>query len=219
MTAVAIDGPAGAGKSTVARAVAQALGFRYLDTGAMYRAIALAAIESGVGPDDAPALAELAASADIVSEPERTLLNGRDVSDRIREGDVTECVSQVAAHPEVRAALLDRQRSLATSDDVVMEGRDIGTVVLPNAEVKIFLTASLEERARRRAEELGVLDGMTAQEMVKTIDERDKADSAREASPLTQAEDAHLVDSTGRSISEVVDEITRLVRNAGGRDG
>ena len=208
MTAIAIDGPAGAGKSTVARAVAARLGYRYVDTGAMYRALALAAIERGVeGPSG---LAELASSIELGSRDGRTLLNGADVTDRIREADVTARVSAVAARPEVRTALVARQRRVAAAEDVVMEGRDIGSAVLPDAPVKVFLTASLEERARRRAAETG--EAMTG--VMAAIEERDRADSRRAASPLTRADDAVHIDTTGRTIDEVVDEIVALARAA-----
>ena len=210
MTAIAIDGPAGAGKSTVARAVAARLGYRYVDTGAMYRALALAAIERGV--DDSPALADLASSIVLGSRDGRTLLDGADVTERIRAADVTAKVSTVAAHPEVRTALVAHQRRVAAAENVVMEGRDIGSAVLPDAPLKVFLSASLEERARRRALEMG-----EASEDVKAaIGERDLADSRRAASPLIRADDAVHIDTTGRTIDEVVDEIVELARVAEG---
>jgi len=210
MTAIAIDGPAGAGKSTVARAVAARLGYRYVDTGAMYRALALAAIERGV--DDSPALADLASSIVLGSRDGRTLLDGADVTERIRAADVTAKVSTVAAHPEVRTALVAHQRRVAAAENVVMEGRDIGSAVLPDAPLKVFLSASLEERARRRALETG-----EASEDVKAaIEERDLADSRRAASPLIRADDAVHIDTTGRTIDEVVDEIVELARVAEG---
>jgi CMP/dCMP kinase len=203
VTVVAIDGPAGAGKSTVARAVADALGFTYLDTGAMYRAVALAATERGV-----PA-ASIAASLKI--EPgERTLLDGRDVTDEIRTPAVSEVASRVAADPEVRRAVVAQQKRRLSEGDWVAEGRDIGTVVAPGAEVKVFLTADPEERARRRAAELGVDAATVLAEQ--TI--RDERDRTREHSPLAPAEGAVVVDTTGMTFAEVVEEIAALVRRA-----
>ena len=190
---VAIDGPAGAGKSTVARAVAHALGFTYLDTGAMYRAAALA-------PDPASATIDLADG--------RVVLDGQDVTERIRTPEVSRRASEVAADPAVRRALVAEQRRIISGGDYVAEGRDIGTVVAPDAEVKVFLTADPEERAQRRAQELGADPSQILQEM--TI--RDERDSSRADSPLTKAVDAHEVDTTGLTIEEVVDRIVRLVR-------
>ena len=207
MTAIAIDGPAGAGKSTVARAVADRLGFTYVDTGAMYRALALAAIERGVG--DPEGLADLARSIDIASAGGRILLDGADVTARIRAADVTAEVSRVAAEPGVRDALVTHQRERAARENVVMEGRDIGSAVLPDAPLKIFLTASLEERAKRRSAETGG----QPDEVMAAIRARDEADSGRSASPLVVAPDAVSIDTTGRSIESVVDEIVRLARD------
>ena len=204
MTVVAIDGPAGAGKSTVARAVAGALGFTYLDTGAMYRAVALAATDRGV-----PA-ASIAASLRI--EPgERTLLDGRDVTDEIRTPAVSEVASRVAADPEVRRAVVAEQKRRLSTGDWVAEGRDIGTVVAPDAEVKVFLTADPAERARRRAVELGVEEATVLAEQ--TI--RDERDRTREHSPLAPAAGAVELDTTGMTLDEVVDRIADLVRDAG----
>ena len=200
---VAIDGPAGAGKSTVARAVADALGFTYLDTGAMYRAVALAATERGV-----PA-GSIAASLRI--EPgERTLLDGRDVTDEIRTPAVSEVASRVAADPEVRRAVVAEQQRRLSAGDWVAEGRDIGTVVAPDAEVKVFLTADPAERARRRAAELGVDAATVLAEQ--TI--RDERDRTREHSPLAPAEGAVVIDTTGMTFAEVVGRIAALVRDA-----
>jgi cytidylate kinase len=212
MTAVAIDGPAGAGKSTVARAVADALGFAYVDTGAMYRAVTLAAIEGGVEVIDGMALADLAASLDVTATGDRLVLNGRDVTDDIRRRDVTAKVPVVSAHPQVRQALLEMQRRAAAAADVVMEGRDIGTKVLPDAAVKVFLTASLDERTTRRAREIGVDDDAGIEQLRRSIETRDAHDSSRSASPLAQAGDAVAIDTTGRSIAEIVDEIVALVK-------
>jgi CMP/dCMP kinase len=205
VTVVAIDGPAGAGKSTVARAVADALGFTYLDTGAMYRAVALAATERGV-----PA-ASIAASLKI--EPsERVLLDGRDVTDEIRTPEVSEVASQVAADPGVRAAIASEQRRLLARGDWVAEGRDIGTVVAPDAELKVFLTADAAERARRRADELGVDVATVLAEQ--TI--RDERDRTRAHSPLVPADGAVVIDTTAMTLHEVVEEIAALARHGAG---
>lgn len=213
MTAVAIDGPAGAGKSTVARAVADALGWDYVDSGAMYRVVALAALDEGIPLDDERAVAALARRSDITNDGLVTTLDSRDVSDRIRAPKVSRAAAKVARHPEVRGALLDQQRLLAERRNVVMEGRDIGTKVLPDAQIKVFLTASLDERAKRRALDLGVGEGEVA-EVKRDIEMRDTADETREAAPLVQAPDAVIIDTTDLSIDEVVAEITALVDKA-----
>lgn len=219
MTAVAIDGPAGAGKSTVARAVATALGFRYLDTGAMYRAVAVAALDSGVDMDDGGALGELVRRTRLELDGEAVRVDGRDVTSRLRTKDVTAAAARVAKHATVREELVGLQRELALSDDVVMEGRDIGTEVLPEAEVKIFLTASLGERATRRAKELGLADDLTTMtEIQRDIERRDRSDMEREHSPLIQAPDASVVDTTGMALEEVVERIAEIVRLSSGAD-
>ena len=200
MTVVAIDGPAGAGKSTVARAVADELRFTYLDTGAMYRAVALAAIER-----DVPA-ASIAATLKIVPG-ERILLDGRDVTAEIRTPEVAEAASQAAADPAVRSAIVAEQRRLLRDGDWVAEGRDIGTVVAPDAEVKVFLTADAQERARRRAAELGVDDAtVLAEQRI-----RDERDRTREHSPLMPADGAVELDTTGMTFPEVVERVVALV--------
>lgn len=213
MSVIAIDGPAGAGKTTLARAVAKAVGWDFIDTGAMYRAITLKAKQKGVAADDADALADIAATAQIEMRGDTVWLDGVDVTARIRERDITAAAPEVAAHPEVRKALVERQREIAGSRDVVMEGRDIGTVVVPDAVLKIFLNASLHERARRRAAELdmdGSIEELEAME--RTIASRDAADSGRVASPLQKAPDAIEIDTTERSVAEIVDEISNLLR-------
>jgi cytidylate kinase len=213
MTAIAIDGPAGAGKSTVARAVAEALGYQYVDTGAMYRAVALAALESNVDPRDGRRLGELARSMRIATTPERVTIDERDVTTRIRDADVTETVSLISSQPEVRDALVALQREAAAASDVVMEGRDIGSVALPGAELKVFLTASLEERARRRVLQLGLPENAdTLGRHERSIAERDSSDSTRASSPLVQSPDAIVIDSTGRTVDEVVEQIVSLAR-------
>ena len=216
MTAVAIDGPAGAGKSTVARAVADALGFGYVDTGALYRAVTLAAIERGVDVLDGAAIALLAADVAIYATGYGVALAGVDVTDAIRRRDVTAKVSVVSAHPQVRAALLELQRRAARDNDVVMEGRDIGTRVLPDASVKVFLTASLDERTSRRGRELDIDDAAALEELRKSIATRDSHDASRTESPLVRAPDAVEIDTTGRTVDDVTSEIVALVRGSRG---
>ncbi len=208
MSVIAIDGPAGAGKSTIARAVADRLGFEYLDTGAMYRALSLAAIESGTDVEDADALTALAEAVDIELRGDVVKLNGRDVSEVIRGPDVTAAVSKVAAVDGVRRAMAGMQRARADAGNLVMEGRDIGSAVVPAADVKIFLTASKEERALRRARQLGLAtDEESLRELSQTIEDRDRADAERKASPFVKANDAVVVDSTGKDVEEIVEEI------------
>jgi len=205
---VAIDGPAGSGKSTVARAVAGRLGVAYLDTGAMYRSVALAALERGVDPTDGEALAKLAGALDI-EVGERVLVDGVDATTAIRGAEVTAVVSAVSAHPPVRAQLVRRQRRWAEDHDGgVVEGRDIGTVVFPNAALKIFLTASEEERARRRQRDDEAPD---VNAVAADIGRRDKIDSTRAASPLRPADDAVVIDTTGHTVDDVVDQILGLL--------
>ncbi len=213
---VAIDGPAGAGKSTVARGLAERLGFRYVDTGAMYRAVALSALENGVDPADPGGGAAVASAIDIRLRNGGIAVDGRDVTGALRTGDVTRASAQVARHPGVRTALVAVQRRVASEHDVVMEGRDIGAVVLPGAEAKVFLTASVEERGRRRARELGVHDDETRSDITRAIAERDHADATRSVSPLKQAPDAHVVDTTGLSLDEVVERICGIARSVAG---
>jgi cytidylate kinase len=200
---VAIDGPAGAGKSTVARASARALGFTYLDSGAMYRAVGLMAQRHG------GAASERAEELDI-RLGDRVLVNGEDVTEAIRTPEVSEAASKVATNPAVREALVKKQRELLSNGDWVAEGRDIGTVVAPDAAVKVFLTASPEERARRRAEELGT----DTQTVLKDQALRDAQDMEREHSPLMAAPGAVELDTSGLSVDEVVDRIVGLVERA-----
>ena len=201
MTVIAIDGPAGAGKSTVARRLAAALGFTYLDSGAMYRSVALAAIERRCQPAEvAPHLT--------IELGERVLLDGRDVTGAIRAPRVSEAASRAAADPEVRKAMVSLQRRLLARGDWVAEGRDIGTVVAPDAELKVFLTAAPEERARRRAAELGAdVETVMAEQAI-----RDQRDRDRAHSPLQPAAGALELDTTGMTLDEVVAEIVRLRR-------
>lgn len=208
---IAIDGPAGAGKSTVARAVAAEIGFTYLDSGAMYRCVALAALESGTRLEDGDALGELAEGLEIGFDGRRVLLGNRDVSDEIRTAEVTAAASRVSVHPRVRAALVERQRQLIAAGRYVAEGRDIGTVVSPDSPLKIFLTASDEERARRRAAETGgdVEAVLAAQRR------RDARDTEREHGALRPAEDAVELDTTGLSLQEVVGRVVALAHERG----
>jgi cytidylate kinase len=216
MIAVAIDGPAGAGKTTVARGVAERLGWRYLDTGAMYRAVALAVVGAGVDPADEAAVTALATDLPIEVEGDRVLIDGRDVTPDLRRPEVTNASSIVSTYPGVRAVMVDHQKRMAGEGGVVVEGRDIGTVVLPDARVKVFLTASLDERAARRTRELDLDRSSDSARMKRAIATRDRSDSERSISPLVQADDAVLIDSSTRSIDEVVDEIVGLVRAAEG---
>ena len=210
---VAIDGPAGAGKSTVARRIADALGFTYIDTGAMYRALAWAVLDSGVNPQNVEAVVTLAESLEIHLEPGRVWADGREITEWIRSPEISNLTSPLAALPEVRARMVTLQQAMARRGGVVMEGRDIGTVVLPEAEVKIFLTASLAERVRRRQEELSAsgVERETAT-LEREIAARDARDSGRDTAPLRPAEDAVCLDSDQLSADDVVTQILALVR-------
>ena len=214
---VAIDGPAGAGKSSIAKAVSKKLGFVYIDTGAMYRAVAVYAIENGIEIKEenftSDVLDEIKIDITYEDGTQKIFLLGKDVSERIREADVSIGASNVAVIPAVRLKLVELQRALAEKTSVIMDGRDIGTYVLPDAEVKIFLTASSDVRARRRLLEMKE-KGMEADfETVKRdIEYRDKNDSERECAPLRQAEDAVLVDTSDMTIDEVIERITEIIR-------
>jgi cytidylate kinase len=201
---VAIDGPAGSGKSTVARRLADRLGFRYLDTGAMYRALTWLALEHGVELEDEDALAELAEGNPIVFEGDVVRIGDRDVTAAIRGARIDRVVSAVARHPRVRAIMRDRQRELAEGGDVVIEGRDIGTVVCPDAEVKVFLVAEAVERARRRQAERPEIGAEALATDLRLRDERD-------AAQMQPAPDAETVDTTALSVEDVLDRIERLV--------
>lgn len=210
MRVIAIDGPAGSGKSTVAKAVASRLGLEYLDTGAMYRSVAFAALRHNVDPDDSEVVARLARQVEIRLEDGKVCVDGHDATIEIRGPEVTRAVSAVAANPDVRAEMVARQREWAKKrDGGVMEGRDIGTVVFPDAELKVYLTASDEERAKRRSKEVTDLhyDAVAAD-----IARRDHADSSRAASPMQQAADAVVLDTTGLTIDEVVDRVLELLK-------
>jgi cytidylate kinase len=208
---IAIDGPAGAGKSSVARVAAAELGFTYLDSGAMYRCVALAGIERGADLDDPEEMGELAAGLSIALEGRRVELEGRDVSEEIREPAVSEASSRVSVHPKVREAMVAAQRRMIAAGDYVAEGRDIGTVVSPDAPLKVFLTASAEERARRRAAQTGEDEAAVLEAQL----ERDRRDQTREHSALKIAKDAEEIDTTGLSQEEVVARVVALARERG----
>lgn len=212
---IAIDGPAGSGKSTIAARLAKKLGYVNLESGAMYRALALKALEHGVSLDDSEALRQLAAATVIQLEPQpegnRVLLDGRDVSQRIREGDVTLAASRVSVHPPVREIMVSRQREMGASAGVVMEGRDIGTAVFPNADVKVFLDADARIRAERRVAQNGTHTHEEARRIIEDLVARDQRDRTRSVSPLVPAVDAVILDSTNLSIDDVVSRIVRLV--------
>lgn len=212
---IAIDGPAGAGKSTIAKIVAETLGFTYIDTGAMYRAITYKAMQQNIHLDDATQLEALLKETSIELQPspqgQLVFLDGKNVSEEIRSNEVTSSVSQVAAHANVREIMVASQKALAAKGGVVMDGRDIGTHVLTDAELKIFMSATVEERAKRRFldnEKRGI--SSTIEKLIEEIALRDKLDSEREASPLIQAEDAIYLDTTELSIDEAAQAILKL---------
>jgi CMP/dCMP kinase len=212
---IAIDGPAGAGKSTIASRLARKLGYVNLESGAMYRALALKAIDHDISFDDEPALVKLAEDSRIQLEPtvggNRTLLDGRDVSERIRERDVTEAASRVSVHPGVRAWMVARQRELGAGGGVVMEGRDIGTKVFPDADLKIFLDADPVVREQRRMEQQKI-KGEVAANVAADLRERDHRDRTRATSPLQAAADAIVIDSTTLNEDEVLAQVEKLAR-------
>lgn len=217
MIAVAIDGPAGAGKSTIARQAAKAMGFIYVDTGALYRAIGLYALQNGVDlsceRNVDQMLSDIKITLSFVNEEQRVLLCDRDVSMDIRTPEVSMAASNVSALPKVRAFLFDLQQEMAHTHNVVMDGRDIGTVVLPHAQLKIFLTASPEERAKRRYEELLQKGAQVSfEDVLKDLKERDYQDSHREIAPLKPAQDAVLVDTTACTLQQSIDRIIDLIK-------
>jgi len=214
---LAIDGPAASGKSTVARAAAKELGFVYLDTGAMYRALTLKAIEKGTDPADLESLAELANTTEIAFKEEhnkqRVIVDGLDVTEAIRGQIVTKNVSAVSKAASLRKVMVEKQRSFAHGHNVVVEGRDIGTVVFPNAEIKIYLNASLPERAGRRRLELAAKgQPIGAGDMEKEIGKRDEIDSTRAESPLQKANDAVEIDTTGKTVNQVTEEVVGIAK-------
>lgn len=217
MIAVAIDGPAGAGKSTISRRAAKELGFLYADTGSLYRAIGLAVLQAEINPSVTEAvcgiLGSLAVSL-IYSEGEQhVILCGHDVTGEIRSPEVSMAASKISKIPEVRAFLLSLQRSLAETNNVIMDGRDIGTVVLPDAQVKIFLTASPEDRARRRYEEmLGKGETADYDQVLADLKERDYSDSHRAVSPLVPANDAEIINTTGNTLEQSVEQLVSFIK-------
>jgi cytidylate kinase len=212
---VAIDGPSGAGKGTVARAVAQRLGYRHVDTGAMYRALGWKARQDGLDLTDEPSVAALGEKARFDLDGGRIAIDGHDVSSAIRTPEIDNAATMVARLPAVRRVLVARQRAVGEGGGVVMEGRDIGTVVFPDADVKIYLDASPEERARRRAADPAHTSpqGTQISEVATALAERDRSDSTRAVSPLAVAPDATVVDTTGLSIDAVIEQVMTLIRS------
>ena len=213
-TSIAIDGPSGVGKSTIAKLLAKELGFTYIDTGAMFRALSVYYTDNGIAAEEKEAVVGLTAKAELGIEykddVQHMLVNGSDVTDRLRTETVSRTASVISQYPEVRSMLLDMQRKLAAKQNVIMDGRDIGTVVLPNAKLKIFLTASSRVRAERRYKQLnetGKLEGATFESILKDIEERDYRDSHRETAPLKAADDAVIIDTSELSIDEVKQRI------------
>ncbi len=214
---IAIDGPAGAGKSTIAKLLAKELGFIYVDTGALYRSMALYFLRKGVKSSDADKISELSNEIEVglkyIDGAQHVYLNGEDVSGLIRTEEVSSMTSAVSVYPKVRERLLDTQRNIAANNDVIMDGRDIGTNILPNAELKIYLTASIESRAERRYKELKEKGQDVVLDRIKEeIAERDERDKNRETAPLKQAEDAIYLDTSDMTIDEVVDYIKKLAK-------
>lgn len=214
---VAIDGPAGAGKSTIAKLVAKEKGYIYVDTGAMYRGLAIHFLDKGIRPQETEKVIEACKDAEVTIAYEDAVqhvyLNGKDISSRLRNEEVGNMASVTSAIPEVRKKLLELQQNLAKTQNVIMDGRDIGTCVLPHADVKVYLTASVETRAKRRYQELREKgEDCNLEEIAHDIEERDRRDMTREIAPLKQAEDAVLVDSSDMTIAEVVKTIVDLCR-------
>lgn len=216
--AIAIDGPAGAGKSTIAKRVAEELNFMYVDTGALYRAVALCAIQKNIEPDDSQRVSEMLSEIKVQLAfnyrfEKVVLLDGKDVSSRIRTPEVSMAASKISALPQVRAYLLDLQRDIAKGNNVIMDGRDIGTVVLPDAKVKIFLTASPQVRAERRYKELAKKGAdVSFDEVLKDVNERDYNDSHRQTAPLKPAEDSIFVDTTDLDFEQSVEKIISVIK-------
>lgn len=217
MKSIAIDGPAGAGKSTIAKLVAKEKGYIYVDTGAMYRGLAIHFLDKGIQPQETEKVIEACKDAEVTIAYEDAVqhvyLNGKDISSRLRNEEVGNMASVTSAIPEVRKKLLELQQNLAKTQNVIMDGRDIGTCVLPHADVKVYLTASVETRAKRRYQELREKgEDCNLEEIAHDIEERDRRDMTREIAPLKQAEDAVLVDSSDMTIAEVVKTIVDLCR-------
>ena len=210
---IAIDGPSGAGKGTVARAIAAKLGYRHVDSGAMYRAVGWKALQEGVPLDDEARVAEMAAHSRLMVTDAAVTIDGADVTKAIRTPQIDRAAAAVARLPGVRAVLVERQRAFGQGGGIVMEGRDIGTVVFPNADVKIYLDAAPEERARRRASDPAHSAGSApVADVVDALARRDEIDRTRAASPLYAAADAIVIDTTGKTVTEVVDEVMEIVR-------
>ncbi|MFW6081193.1 MAG: (d)CMP kinase [Desulfosalsimonas sp.] len=218
---IVIDGPAGAGKTTVSRALAERLHYRYIDTGALYRGVAWEILENGIDPEDEDGMAELLGNLDLrferTEKGTRLFSSGVDITDYIRTPRVTMLASAASAKPAVRKALLGLQREMGKRKAAVFEGRDMGTVVFPDADVKFFLTADLRERARRRFEELKDTNPQSLEQVEQEMRQRDANDSSRDAAPLRPADDAIMIDSTGKSVAGVVEEMAGSVSAAAGR--
>lgn len=217
MISIAIDGPAGAGKSTISKKVSNNIGFVYIDTGALYRAIGYYAVSNGIDPKDSKRVSEflkgINISLDFIDGKQCVLIDGIDVSDKIRTPEISMAASNVSATPKVREFLLDLQKNIALKNNVVMDGRDIGTVVLPNADIKIFLTASIEERAKRRYNDLIKKDkNIKFQDVLNDVKQRDYNDSNRDIAPLKPADDAIIVDTTGESLEQSVERLLSLIK-------
>lgn len=218
MTAIAIDGPAGAGKSTIARRAAKELGFIYVDTGALYRAVGFFMLQKGVDPENSaavcPLLKNISVSLAYENGEQKVILCGKDVSGEIRSAEVSMAASKVSAIPEVRKFLFSLQQDIAKTHNVVMDGRDIGTVVLPDAQVKIFLTASAEDRARRRYEEM-LQKGMTVnyEDVLNDLKQRDYNDTHRAVAPLVAADGAKVIDTTGNTLEQSVEQLVTIIKN------
>lgn len=208
---IAIDGPAGAGKSSIAKAVAAEIGYIYVDTGALYRSIALYALENNLENEAlVNSLDKINVSLEFIDKAQHVILNGNDVSDKIRTAEVSMNASKVSAIPAVREFLFGLQKKIAAENNIIMDGRDIGTVVLPDADLKVFLTASAEERANRRFKEMTDSD-MTYEQVLEDIKQRDYNDMHRDIAPLKQADDAVLLDTTGMTIDEVIDKLKSMI--------
>ena len=209
---IAIDGPAGAGKSSIANAVAHEKGYIYVDTGALYRSIALFALENSLeGESLVNSLDKINLSLEFIDGSQHVIMNNNDISDKIRTPEVSMNASKVSAIPEVRKFLFGLQKKIAAENNIIMDGRDIGTVVLPDADLKVFLTASAEERANRRYREIKDMDGVTYEQVLEDIKKRDYSDMHRDIAPLKQAEDAVLLDTTGMTVDEVKARLISMI--------
>lgn len=209
---IAIDGPAGAGKSSIAKAVAHEKGYIYVDTGALYRSIALFALENSLeGESLVNSLDKINLSLEFIDGSQHVIMNNNDISDKIRTPEVSLNASKVSAIPEVRKFLFGLQKKIAAENNIIMDGRDIGTVVLPDADLKVFLTASAEERANRRYREIKDMDGVTYEQVLEDIKKRDYSDMHRDIAPLKQAEDAVLLDTTGMTVDEVKARLISMI--------